>query len=409
MSNVMLYPPLEQIENSLFGLSDQMLQKLAEKDAALSKTIREAALSDKFTAQQVADFSEILAEPLDAITSFDSVEIPDFLEKLIDAKVATQQTDFGKYPQSGQLIVINQLNTPKGEIADLHFSQQPLILLDLQDPQTKVWHGFMVASEVQYAGFWDALLEPQDEPFDPACGMVQIWNPVKISLPDNQPIKALGKLSPLRMQAIRALSAEYLLGELEMPATKIGYIASRPTFYGFTVVTGTPLKNDDPRRVYQQLYHHTGDLVNAPVREWLAQAQTAESPSWLTALTKQITQTWQDLKGQVPIVSDHSVGVLGYAMSSSESSDKEKHILLQDDLCLSIFCDDDSEFRIQLDYSGNDFVKVAVIDEGRKVQDMTLQTGQKTPLCTGLERDEDNRLELTFANDQTLSIPLSVD
>jgi hypothetical protein len=401
----MLYPPLEQIENNLFGISDQLLQKLAEKDATVPKTIREAALSDPITAQQVAEFSEILAQPLEAVTSFDSVEMPDFLAKLIDAKVATQQAEFGKYPQSGQLIIVNELNTPKGTKVDLNFSQQPLILLDLQDPQTKVWHGFMVASEVQYAGFWDALLEPEDEPFDPACGMVQIWNPIKISLPDNQPVKSLGQLSSRRMQAIRALSAEYLLGEPEMPTTKIGYIAARLTFHGFTIVTGTPLKNDDPRRVYQQLYHHVGDLVNAPVREWLAQLQTQTQTSLLTQMATKIAQTWQELKGQLPTISDHGVGV--YAMGV-ENNDNQRYIMLQEDLCLIIFDDSDAEFSVQLDYCGDTFVKDAIIDSGRKVQDITLHAGEKTPLCTGLEHGEDNRIELTFDDGEHVSIPMTI-
>lgn len=403
----MLYPPLEQIENSLFGISDQLLQKLAMNDKSVPESLCEAALADELTAKRVAEFSEIIAQPFEPIEMQETAPLPDFLKKLIDAKVASQEADFGKFAQSGQIIVLTELLTPKGEIADLHFSQQPLILLDLQDPQTKVWHGFMVASEVQYAGFWDALLEPEDEPFDPACGMVQIWNPVKISLPDSQPVKTLGKLLPRRMQAIRALSAEYLLGEPEMPTTKIGYIAARPTFHGFTVVTGTPLKNDDPRRVYQQLYHHAGDLVNAPVREWLVQAQTAESASWLELLSKQIAQTWQGLKGQLPTISDHGVGVVGYAMGV-ENNNNERHIMLQEDLCLSIFDDSDCEFSIQLDYCGETFVNVVIVDAGRKVQDITLYTGQKTSLCTGLEHNADNRIELTYDDGEHVSIPMTI-
>jgi hypothetical protein len=404
MSSISLYPPLEQIENSLFGISDALLQKLATNDKTFPKSLRDAAMADELTAKKVAEFSEIIVQSPEE-TNAQSVEVPAFLTKLIEAKVATQTADFGKFAQTGQIIVIDELNTPKGTKADLNFSQPPLILLDLQDPQTKVWHGFMVASEVQYAGFWDALLEPQDEPFDPACGMIQIWNPIKISLSENQPVKALGKLSPSRMQAIRALSAEYLLGEPEMPATKIGYIASRPTFHGFSVVTGTPLTHNDPRRVYQQLYHHVGDLVNAPVREWLAQLQTETQTSLLTQMATKIAQTWQELKGQLPTISDHGVGA--YAMGV-ENNDNQRHIMLQEDLCLIIFNDSDAEFSVQLDYCGETFVKVAIIDAGRKVQDITLHAGEKTPLCTGLEHGKDNHIELTFDDGEHVSIPMTI-
>lgn len=46
------------------------------------------------------------------------------------------------------------------------------------------WAGWIAAPDTEYATKADVLLEPDDEPFDPFAAMVQTWNPVQISLPE---------------------------------------------------------------------------------------------------------------------------------------------------------------------------------------------------------------------------------
>lgn len=406
MPSISLYPPLEQIENSLFSISDDLLHKLAIKDKSLTKELCEAALADETTAIKVDVFREALSHPIEIESSeHQEVPMPGFIDELITSKVAAQLVDFGKIAQVGQLIVLEELTTPAGQRVNLYFSQSPFVLLESQDLNTKVWHGFMVASEIQYASYWDALLEPEDEPFDPALGMVQVWNPIQISIPNGKKVTCLGKLSPKRMQAIRALSAEYLLGDSTETKTKIGYIASRSTFHGYSIVTGTPLVDDDPRRAYQQIYHHVADLINAPVYQWLMQAQTTLHTDWLAQISTQIAQIWKEFTGEFPPISDHAVGVLGYAMSGVKG-DKERHIELQDDLHLRLFSEDDTQFSVQVTYTGKSSIKIVVIDSGRKVQEIELSANQETPICTGLERGKDNRIEMRFLDGKTISLPL---
>jgi hypothetical protein len=47
-----------------------------------------------------------------------------------------------------------------------------------------------------------------------------------------------------------------------------------------------------------------------------------------------------------------------------------------------------------------------VIDSGRKVQEIELSANQETPICTGLERGKDNRIEMRFLDGKTISLPL---
>ena len=69
MPSISLYPPLEQIENSLFSISDDLLHKLAIKDKSLTKELCEAALADETTAIKVDVFREALSHPIEIESS----------------------------------------------------------------------------------------------------------------------------------------------------------------------------------------------------------------------------------------------------------------------------------------------------------------------------------------------------
>ncbi|EDN65974.1 hypothetical protein BGP_4461 [Beggiatoa sp. PS] len=137
------------------------------------------------------------------------------------------------------------------------------ILLDKPTNIGNVWAGWLVAAETDYASYWDMLLEPEDEPYDPLAGMIQVWNPIQITIPAET--KVLAELKPIRLQAVRALAEEYETGVVSSQDGNClpGRIAPRDTLGGFSVLTGTLLgdKNTDPRYEYQTLYHEVAKAI----------------------------------------------------------------------------------------------------------------------------------------------------
>jgi hypothetical protein len=119
------------------------------------------------------------------------------------------------------------------------------------------WQAFMVAPECDWAGYSDVLLEPFDEPFDPACGMVQVWNVCIIRRSQRASDEVLGALSSARLAVIREASLHAALPALPDIDPAPGVIALRSLHSGAAVLTGSPLTRSDeldPRIAYQALY-----------------------------------------------------------------------------------------------------------------------------------------------------------
>jgi hypothetical protein len=153
---------------------------------------------------------------------------------------------------------------------------------DPQDPSGRIWSGWLCASETQYAGYWDLLLEPEDEPFDPLAGMVQIWNPVYVYLPSTSLV--LAELRLERLAAVRALASEFLTTPEPDPRQACpGRLLARRTLDDHPVLTGTPLgEAEDPRWRYHDLYARAAKAVKEPAR--LAAQALAEQISWVEHL-----------------------------------------------------------------------------------------------------------------------------
>jgi hypothetical protein len=134
-------------------------------------------------------------------------------------------------------------------------SVRPVLLDQLIGPDQ--WRAFMVAPECDWATYSDVLLEPEDEPFDPLCGMVQTWNSVVIRRQQRAGDGVLGELSALRLSAIREAAIEASAHTAcDIEATP-GAIALRSTPIGSLVLTGSPLghsESDDPRLNFKALY-----------------------------------------------------------------------------------------------------------------------------------------------------------
>jgi hypothetical protein len=119
----------------------------------------------------------------------------------------------------------------------------------------------MVAPECDWAGYDDILLEPDDEPFDPVCGMVQVWNAMTIQRSSRANETVLGELSAQRMSVMRAAAAEVGATGLDEDAIP-GVIALRSLNAGQTLLTGTPLGTEDVRRDYRRLYRQFAGVIS---------------------------------------------------------------------------------------------------------------------------------------------------
>jgi hypothetical protein len=134
------------------------------------------------------------------------------------------------------------------------------VLLD-QSLGSDLWRCFMVAPECDWAGYEDILLEPDDEPFDPVCGMVQAWNVITIHRSSRASEMVLGELSPMRMSVMRAAAAEVgAFGATDDSSP--GVIALRALNGGQTVLTGTPLEVQDVRRDYRMIYRQLASAIS---------------------------------------------------------------------------------------------------------------------------------------------------
>lgn len=124
------------------------------------------------------------------------------------------------------------------------------------------WVGWMAAPECDWASAFDVLLEPGDDPFDPMCGVIQTWNAVTLRAIALGDVRMLGRLSPNRLAAVRAVQGEYRAAHDVMVPPELGRIALRVVNGAFTVLTGAPLLPQDPRRDYQDIYRRAGSRLS---------------------------------------------------------------------------------------------------------------------------------------------------
>ncbi len=145
------------------------------------------------------------------------------------------------------------------------------VLLD-RCVQGNVWQGWMAAGEADWAGAHDVLLEPGDEPFEPAFGLVQAWNVVTLEPSPQLCARVLGEVSATRLAAIRAVHDEWAARAPLGIAPAPGHIALRTVAGVFAVLCGTPLGADDPRADYQALYRSAAAQLGTALQPQAAAA-----------------------------------------------------------------------------------------------------------------------------------------
>ena len=144
-----------------------------------------------------------------------------------------------------------------------------------------LWQGWMAAGEADWAGAFDVLLEPEDEPFEPMFGVVQTWNVLTLEPSPQLCARVLGEVSATRLAAIRAVHDEWAAHTALAIVPEPGRIALRGVGGGvFSVLSGTPLGPEDPRTDYQDLYRDVGlELGTALTRPQSDEAAPSVSSS----------------------------------------------------------------------------------------------------------------------------------
>jgi hypothetical protein len=211
-----LWPPLELVEAALD--SPQALVGSAAPEQVVTGL-------DATNTQKIADIPELL--------------LP--LSELLQRRAAVAAKGFSDEWRAGRILQI----ASNGVIIGVLLDRQ------VQGPQ---WVGWSAACETGWAGNFDVLLEPEDDPFEPMFGVIQTWNPVTIELSTSIQTKVVGELSSLRLDAVRAVAKECTVGVQSTIPVEPGRIALRMAADQFLVLTGTPLSEDDERHAYQNAY-----------------------------------------------------------------------------------------------------------------------------------------------------------
>jgi len=261
-----LTPSLEFIERSLLGVSDGLIEAVERGET--SPGIAAAVRQSPEWAEHVALNQQLAANAgdLSATQEVAEASLPDFIRDLIRRKAAANSLPETAPPAPGQIVSVEKIVTSRPDELDAFMSSPLFVLLDGPAELPGLWHGWLASGETDYASWWDFVLQEVDEPFDPAAGMVQLWNPVQLYLPQAGRIVAV--LSSTRLQAIRALAAEFVTSQAptDVPVWP-GRVATRTTTGGMQVQTGSPLGGeDDPRHRYQQIYLEAAEAVKEPAR-----------------------------------------------------------------------------------------------------------------------------------------------
>lgn len=206
--------------------------------------------------------------------------VPDFLRKLFAERQAARHASWPAKPEPGVIVQI----LPKLGDTDPSGPIEPLALLLDREISPSRWRAWLVVRDVGYAAWHDLILGPEDQPRDPQCQVVQVWNATVIETRIAQQV--LSRLSEETMAAIRSMERD--LAENRQPGeqcdTRMGVQLARELTDGTGVVTGTPASApDDPRHGYGDLYRQAGEWVGRQSSPRM-QHTTSHASRWLSIL-----------------------------------------------------------------------------------------------------------------------------
>jgi hypothetical protein len=338
-----LYPPIDVIENELFTPSINLICRSAAADSSVTPKLKKALANNADAQQLIKKIKE--KQSVSNETQASITTLPAFLREQIRRRRKVLSAQFSPVPTAGQILRID-------EIRDWDLPRPLAVLLSEPTETPSVWYGWIVASETDYATNWDMLLEPEDEPFDPIAGMIQIWNPVYIYIPSTS--RVLAELKPSRMKAVQALATEFITNQASKESPNPGYIAPRLTLKSYSVLTGSPLGNEnDPRHRYQTLYHTVAEAILELARLAVeaTQPQTFENveqylKQFLTDFQQQAKEVLDSFLTPVPAVAFAMGGLVGAAICGAAMGyeDSKEHYKLGDSLHLHF--DFKSEYKV---------------------------------------------------------------
>ena len=369
-----LTPPLSVIEDRLFSPSNALIQRWMAGDPSVARDTMAALEDDPDAGEFRRLWRETRFEDAPA-PAVQPVEMPARLRELIERRVTARQHAFSPKPRAGQILRVEQPVGPQGALNwDMGCPLAVLIAEPMEHPE--VWYGWLVSHETDYAGYWDLLLEEEDEPCDPSARMIQIWNPVQVYLPSTSIV--LAELPPVRLAALYSLVADFLAPSSPDPAlARPGSLVERLTQDGRRVMTGTPLGGpDDPRWRYQELYFAAADLLKEPARMALAEAIVEPPPptvlEWLLETLRRAAATWQ-----LPLEPEPEPVFLGTDTASSLPTQR-----LGDRLQIQLLPDSQGKsVRLHLAVLDETPLVVKVVKGGRERQSIPLTTTDREADC----------------------------
>lgn len=247
-----LWPPLSLIRNAL-AQDDSARALPNSKTATSSQVIAMPGASNSFTEPST------VAE--DALTRRDAdLLLP--LTELAQRREAVTRRAFPAHWAPGRLISVLH----EGRLLGVLLNKCVTGSNSYEGGQGgDLWQGWIAASEVDWAGAFDVLLEPHDESFEPMIGLIQTWNAITLRHTPQLCARVQGEVSATQLAALRAVHEESVAQAPLTIAPEPGRIALRTAGGDFSVLSGTPLGPQDPRAEYQALYREVALPLSVPV------------------------------------------------------------------------------------------------------------------------------------------------
>ena len=112
----------------------------------------------------------------------------------------------------GYIVVVSDLNLGLEDKSNYFLNRPVHVLLNrLIDGLSSIWSGWIVASEIDYASWWDALVVEEDGLVHPDSRIIQSWNKLYLFQGSINFECIVGEISDERLRAIRSLEKDYLL------------------------------------------------------------------------------------------------------------------------------------------------------------------------------------------------------
>ena len=229
-------------------------------------------------------------------------DIPPLVANLIAARLAVAGRRLSTTPQPG-LILQFGAGCPAPDQADADPIPPCAVIVTDPTGDPRIWHGYLMAAETDYATDWDLLLQEEDEPVDPTARMIQAWNRVRVSCP--AATMALGLLPPQRLATLRDLVAAIGRREHARVEPQPGELVQRACGSTGLILTGTPLLDvglEDPRCAYQAIYREVAERLTAQAAR--IRMPLAPVPWWQRALAalRDAADQWQVTLTPVPVL-----------------------------------------------------------------------------------------------------------